>query len=72
MDTRGFYDGLADRYEFVYADWNASVARQGRALDALLTAALAPDRTRSSTTPAASEPRHWACPRWATRSRAPI
>ncbi len=42
MDTRGFHDGLADRYEFVYADWNASVARQGRALDALLTAALGP------------------------------
>ncbi|WP_420081148.1 methyltransferase domain-containing protein [Streptomyces sp. JL4002] len=42
MDTRGFYDGLADRYDLVYADWDASVARQGRILDALLTAASGP------------------------------
>ncbi len=42
MDTRGFYDGLADRYDLIYADWDASVTRQGRALDALLTAALGP------------------------------
>ncbi|WP_078971976.1 class I SAM-dependent methyltransferase [Streptomyces sp. WM6368] len=42
MDTRGFYDGLADRYDLIYADWDASTARQGRALDALLTAALGP------------------------------
>ncbi|MFB7256287.1 class I SAM-dependent methyltransferase [Streptomyces nojiriensis] len=42
MDTRGFYDELADRYDLIYADWDASVARQGRALDALLTAALGP------------------------------
>lgn len=42
MDTRGFYDELADRYDLIYADWDASVTRQGRALDALLTAALGP------------------------------
>ncbi|MCX4720368.1 class I SAM-dependent methyltransferase [Streptomyces virginiae] len=42
MDTRGFYDELADRYDRVYADWDASVTRQGRALDTLLTAALGP------------------------------
>ncbi|MEU3669517.1 class I SAM-dependent methyltransferase [Streptomyces virginiae] len=42
MDTRGFYDGLADRYDLIYADWDASVTRQGRALDALLTTALGP------------------------------
>ncbi|WP_030762413.1 MULTISPECIES: class I SAM-dependent methyltransferase [unclassified Streptomyces] len=42
MDTRGFYDELADRYDLIYADWDASVTRQGRALDTLLTAALGP------------------------------
>lgn len=42
MDTRGFYDGLADRYDLMYADWDASIARQSRALDALLTTALGP------------------------------
>ncbi|MFJ6481190.1 MULTISPECIES: class I SAM-dependent methyltransferase [unclassified Streptomyces] len=42
MDTRAFYDELADRYDLIYADWEASTARQGRALDALLTAALGP------------------------------
>ncbi|MFC9296199.1 methyltransferase domain-containing protein [Streptomyces sp. NPDC057011] len=42
MDTRGFYDELADRYDLLYADWDAGTARQGRALDALLTAALGP------------------------------
>uniref|UniRef100_A0AAU2JN98 Class I SAM-dependent methyltransferase n=1 Tax=Streptomyces sp. NBC_00049 TaxID=2903617 RepID=A0AAU2JN98_9ACTN len=42
MDTRGFYDELADRYDLLYADWDASMARQGRALDVLLTAALGP------------------------------
>ncbi|MFI8388064.1 methyltransferase domain-containing protein [Streptomyces sp. NPDC085540] len=42
MDTRGFYDELADRYDLIYADWEASTTRQGRALDALLTAELGP------------------------------
>ncbi|MZD05316.1 methyltransferase domain-containing protein [Streptomyces sp. SID5785] len=31
-----FYDELADDYHLVYADWTASVQRQGRALHALL------------------------------------
>ncbi|MEU1511095.1 class I SAM-dependent methyltransferase [Streptomyces sp. NPDC005811] len=35
-ETRRFYDGLADDYHLIYADWDASVRRQGRALDALL------------------------------------
>ncbi|MEV7524574.1 class I SAM-dependent methyltransferase [Streptomyces sp. NPDC091371] len=42
MDTRGFYDELADRYDLMYADWDASVTRQGRALGRLLTDALGP------------------------------
>ncbi|WP_369779037.1 class I SAM-dependent methyltransferase [Streptomyces sp. R33] len=41
-DTRAFYDELADRYDLLYADWDAGIARQGRALDALLTACLGP------------------------------
>lgn len=41
-DPRAFYDELADRYDLLYADWQASTARQARALDALLTAALGP------------------------------
>ncbi|MET9504166.1 class I SAM-dependent methyltransferase [Streptomyces sp. NPDC006622] len=31
-----FYDGLADDYHLIYADWEASVRRQGAALDALI------------------------------------
>lgn len=42
MDPRAFYDELADRYDLLYADWGASIARQGRSLDTLLTAALGP------------------------------
>ncbi|MFG2992526.1 class I SAM-dependent methyltransferase [Streptomyces sp. NPDC048257] len=42
MDTRRFYDELAGRYDLIYADWDASTARQGRALDTRLTAALGP------------------------------
>lgn len=42
MDTRSFYDELAPRYDLMYADWDASIARQGRALDALLKASLGP------------------------------
>ncbi|MER7823601.1 class I SAM-dependent methyltransferase [Streptomyces sp. NPDC096097] len=42
MDTRGFYDELAERYDLIYADWDASISRQGRALDTLLAAALGP------------------------------
>ncbi|MEV7441983.1 class I SAM-dependent methyltransferase [Streptomyces sp. NPDC091204] len=42
MDTRGFYDDLADRYDLLYADWDASVTRHGRALNTFLTATLGP------------------------------
>lgn len=31
-----FYDELADDYHLIYADWEASVSRQGDALDALI------------------------------------
>ncbi|MEV5975066.1 class I SAM-dependent methyltransferase [Streptomyces sp. NPDC051921] len=31
-----FYDELADDYHVIYADWDASVRRQGEALDALI------------------------------------
>src|ERR1044072_9175396 len=32
-----FYDELADDYHLIYADWDASVRRQGEALDALMS-----------------------------------
>ncbi|WP_431682417.1 class I SAM-dependent methyltransferase [Kitasatospora sp. KL5] len=32
----GFYDSLAADYHLIYADWDAGIARQGAALDALL------------------------------------
>ncbi|OIJ94565.1 class I SAM-dependent methyltransferase [Streptomyces colonosanans] len=35
-----FYDELADDYHLIFADWDASVRRQGNALDAL----IGPDR----------------------------
>src|SRR6478752_8340030 len=31
-----FYDELADDYHLIYPDWNASIRRQGNALDALI------------------------------------
>ncbi|MFG3529946.1 class I SAM-dependent methyltransferase [Streptomyces sp. NPDC047917] len=31
-----FYDELADDYHLIYSDWNASIRRQGDALDALI------------------------------------
>lgn len=37
MGTRGSYEELAARYDLMYADWEASTTRQGKALDALLT-----------------------------------
>ncbi|MFC9845196.1 class I SAM-dependent methyltransferase [Streptomyces sp. NPDC060223] len=36
----GFYDQLAADYHLTYADWDASLARQGRALDAMIRAEL--------------------------------
>ncbi|MGW7516202.1 class I SAM-dependent methyltransferase [Streptomyces sp. NPDC054796] len=35
-----FYDQLADDYHLVYADWDAGMARQGVALDAMIRAEL--------------------------------
>ncbi|HEY3353613.1 MAG TPA: class I SAM-dependent methyltransferase [Polyangia bacterium] len=35
--TREFYEGLADEYRLLFADWNASVKRQGGVLEGLLT-----------------------------------
>lgn len=61
MDTRGFHDELAAHYDLMYADWDASITRQGKALDALPASALGPpDPTPCSTTPAGSAPRRWA------------
>jgi glycine/sarcosine N-methyltransferase len=34
--TRRFYDELAADYHLIYADWDASIARQGAALDRLI------------------------------------
>ncbi|MFD9728519.1 class I SAM-dependent methyltransferase, partial [Streptomyces sp. NPDC059072] len=31
-----FYDELADDYHLIYSDWEASIRRQGDALDALV------------------------------------
>ncbi len=36
LEARGFYDALAPWYHLVYQDWEASIARQGRALGSLL------------------------------------
>ncbi|MFJ6997950.1 class I SAM-dependent methyltransferase [Streptomyces sp. NPDC003090] len=40
--ARYFYDDLAADYDLLYADWDASVARQGTALDDRVTRALGP------------------------------
>ncbi|MFF8385348.1 class I SAM-dependent methyltransferase [Streptomyces kanasensis] len=40
--ARYFYDDLADHYDLLYADWEASVARQGTALDDRVTRVLGP------------------------------
>jgi len=38
----GFYDGLAEEYHLLFADWDASVRRQGEALDRLIASQLGP------------------------------
>jgi SAM-dependent methyltransferase len=38
METSRFYDDLADYYELIYSDWEASMARQGQLLANLLRA----------------------------------
>jgi SAM-dependent methyltransferase len=37
LSVVSFYDALAPWYHLVYQDWEASIARQGEALDSLLT-----------------------------------
>jgi SAM-dependent methyltransferase len=39
MSTADFYDALAPVYHLIYADWEASVERQGRALDSIIRSA---------------------------------
>lgn len=41
--TRDFYDELAPFYHLIFPDWEASVARQGEALDAVIRAELGAD-----------------------------
>ncbi len=36
MSTQAFYDDLAEYYDLIYADWDASMARHGAAIDTLL------------------------------------
>src|SRR3954454_2871983 len=36
----GFYDGLAAEYHLLFADWDASVGRQGEILDRLIVGEL--------------------------------
>jgi SAM-dependent methyltransferase len=38
--TRKFYDELADDYHLIFADWDASIARQAAALDSLIVTQL--------------------------------
>lgn len=45
MTVQTFYDDLASRYHLVYEDWNASIVRQGAALDALLQEFFPAQRT---------------------------
>ena len=46
MDTRAFYDELADDYDALHIDWRASVRTQGEVLDRLIRSELgdAPQR----------------------------
>jgi glycine/sarcosine N-methyltransferase len=39
-DSRDFYDDLADDYHLIYPDWDASVERQGVALDSVIGGSL--------------------------------
>ena len=41
-----FYDGLADEYHLLFADWDASVRRQGAILDRLIAGRLGPPPQR--------------------------
>lgn len=43
-DAQQFYDDMADDYHLIFADWQASVARQGAALDQLIRALMPAER----------------------------
>lgn len=43
-DAKRFYDEMADDYHLIFADWQASVERQGAALDLLIRSLLPPER----------------------------
>jgi SAM-dependent methyltransferase len=43
-DVMQFYNAMADDYHLIFADWQASVERQGAALDQLIRRLLPPER----------------------------
>ncbi len=43
-DARHFYDEMADDYHLIFADWQASVERQGAALDQLIRSLMPAER----------------------------
>ncbi|WP_369259764.1 class I SAM-dependent methyltransferase [Streptomyces sp. R35] len=49
-----FYDQLAADYHLIYADWDASISRQGRALDALIQTELGIDGASAGASTGAS------------------
>lgn len=46
MQTRDFYDGLAEDYHLLYEDWPAAMRRQAAALDGLIVRGLGGGRKR--------------------------
>jgi hypothetical protein len=65
MEPAAFYDDLAADYHLIFADWEASIARQAEALAPLLGAAETVWPTCARSTWAASTP--WSA--WTTRCR---
>lgn len=45
-DTETFYDQLAENYRLIYPDWEASLARQAKALDRVIQEHFSPDATK--------------------------
>ena len=45
-NVKEFYDGLASRYHLLFADWYASVERQGEVLDRLIQESVGPGGKR--------------------------
>jgi len=41
MATSDFYNTLAPYYRLIYADWEVSIGRQSRALDAIIRSTVA-------------------------------